>query len=194
VNAGHGALQPGKRSPVIPELGNRFYEYEWNREIVKGIIAELAYLGIEYFEVVPEINVDDFLVERVSRANNHPSLLPKIYLSVHANAGPAPDLDTWSDASGTETWYYHGSRLGRNLAAVFQRQLVKATGFRNRHLRSKAKGQFYELRKTQMVSVLTESGFYNNRTEVMKLINPEMKRRIIMAHVSAIIEIEKTGL
>jgi len=188
LDNGHGKLTAGKRSPKLKD-GERFYEYEFNRIIVKGIIKALKKHGVRYYNVVPEVNVDNFLKGRVLRANNVPSDIPKIFLSVHANAGPG----TWTSAKGLETWYFHGSRTGRKLAAVFQQQLVNQLGWTNRGIKSQATKQFYVLRRTNMPAVLTENGFYNNRKEVYQLLDKEIQQKVITAHVDAILFFEKHG-
>lgn len=189
LDNGHGKLTAGKRSPLLKEDA-RFFEYEFNRIIVKGIIKELKKHGVLYYNVVPEVNVDNFLKGRVLRANNVPSDIPKIFLSIHSNAGPGK----WTSATGLETWYFHGSRTGRKLAAVFQQQLVNALGWTNRGIKSQATKQFYVLRRTNMPAVLTENGFYNNRKEVYLLLDKTNQEKIIKAHVDAILFFEKHGI
>ncbi len=189
LDNGHGKLTAGKRSPKLSN-GDRFYEYEFNRIIVKGIIKELKKRGVKYYNVVPEANVDDFLKGRVLRANNAPSTLPKIYLSIHSNAGPG----NWTSAKGLETWHYYRSRSGARLAAVFQKKLVEKLGWFNRGIKSQSTKQFFVLRKTSMPAILTESGFYNNRKEVYLLLKEETQERIINAHVEAIMYFERHGI
>lgn len=189
LDNGHGKLTAGKRSPKLKN-GERFFEYQFNRIIVKGIIKELKKHGVKYYNVVPEVNVDNFLQGRVLRANNVPSSIPKIFLSIHANAGPG----TWTNAEGLETWYFHGSRTGKKLAAVFQQRLVNGLGWTNRGIKSQATKQFYVLRRTNMPAVLTENGFYNNRKEVYSLLDKEVQKKIIKAHVDAILFFEKHGI
>ena len=189
LDNGHGKLTAGKRSPKLKD-GSRFFEYEFNRIIVKGIIDALKKSGVAHYNVVPEVNVDNFLKGRVLRANNVPSDLPKIFLSVHANAGPG----TWTSASGLETWFFHGSRTGKKLAAVFQQQLVNALGWTNRGIKSQPTKQFYVLQRTNMPAVLTENGFYNNRKEVYQLLDKKIQQKIIQAHVAAILYFEKHGI
>lgn len=189
LDNGHGKLTAGKRSPKLRD-GERFFEYEFNRIIVKGIIKELKKHNVLYYNVVPEINVDNFLKGRVLRANNIPSDIPKIFLSVHSNAGPG----TWTSASGLETWFYHSSKTGKKLATVFQKKLVDALEWTNRGIKSKATKQFYVLRRTNMPAILTENGFYNNRKEVYKLLDKEIQQKIITAHVDAILYLEKHGV
>jgi len=189
LDNGHGKLTAGKRSPKLKD-GSRFLEYEFNRIIVKGIIKELKKHGVKYYNVVPEVSVDNFLKGRVLRANNVPSDLPKIFLSVHANAGPG----TWTHAKGLETWFFHGSRTGRKLAAVFQQQLVNELGWINRGIKSQPTKQFFVLRRTNMPAVLTENGFYNNRKQVLQLLDKKVQQKIIKAHVDAILYFEKHGI
>lgn len=189
LDNGHGKLTAGKRSPKLRE-GKRFFEYEFNRIIVKGIIKELKKHNILHYNVVPEVSVDNFLKGRVLRANNISSDVPKIFLSVHSNAGPG----TWTSATGLETWFHHSSTTGRKLAAVFQQQLVNALGWTNRGIKSQPTKQFYVLRRTNMPAILTENGFYNNRKEVYKLLDKEIQKKIIKAHVDAILFFEKHGI
>jgi len=198
LDNGHGSLTAGKRSPVYEENGKevQFFEYEFNRDIVARIIKQLEEKGVAYFNVVPEVEIDNFLQGRVDRANAKPSKLPKIYLSIHANAGPAKSSRHWTADSikGIETWFFHGSKRGQKLASIFQRHLIAKTGLHNRHLKSRPTKQFYVLRRTAMPAVLTENGFYNNRHEVKLLMSDSMRQKIADAHVDAIMEIEKNGL
>ncbi|MDP4819887.1 MAG: N-acetylmuramoyl-L-alanine amidase [Saprospiraceae bacterium] len=195
LDNGHGKLTAGKRSPLFDDGVTRFFEYAFNRDIVQRIARSLTQHGIEHLVVVPEEEIGDFLEGRVARANDWASQLPKCFVSVHANAGPVPD-DTrdWSMASGAETWYYHTSVSGRKLAAVFQKHICEKTGFRNRGIKSQATKQFFVLQKTLMPAILTENGFYNNKTEVLFLMSEEGRQKIADAHVAAILEIEQNGL
>lgn len=195
IDSGHGALTAGKRSPVLPD-GRQLLEYEFNRDISRRIFDALDRLGVAYYNVVPEVQVGNFLLERVDRANRLSSALPKIFVSIHGNAGPAPTMQDFTDDSvrGIETWFYHGSTQGRNLAAAFHRQLIARTGFANRHLRSKVTGQFYVLRATRMPAVLTENGFYNNRFDLQAMLTDEFRQAVADAHVAAILEVDREGL
>lgn len=195
LDNGHGNLTPGKRSPVLPE-GKRFYEYEFNRDIVTRVARSLKLEGVKFFVVVPEVRVGNFLKTRVLRANTVVSPLPKLFVSVHANAGPARSVNDFTADSvrGIETWFYHGSARGQKMAAIFQRHLIAKTGFKNRHLKSQPTGQFYVLKATRMPAVLTENGFFNNRFEVAELNKESVRQQIADAHVAAIMEIEQGGL
>ncbi len=194
LDNGHGSKTAGKRSPVL-EDGRQLLEYRFNRDIVRRIEIILKRIGVAYYIVVPEVNTDNFLEGRVNRVNQKSSSLPKLFVSVHANAAPAP-FGKWSNPSisGIETWFYHNSRRGKKMAAVFQKHLVEKTGFKNRHIKSRPGNQFYVLRKTGMTAVLTENGFYNNKAECIRLLSNEVRDQIAQAHVDAIMEIEVWGV
>lgn len=196
LDNGHGKKTSGKRSPVFADGSTQFLEYEFNRDIVQRIAQQLDAHGVRYFITVPEVDIDDFLEGRVNRANEKASDIPKIFVSVHSNAAPAASANTWAADSikGIETWFYHGSKRGQKLASIFQKYLLEKTGFQNRHIKSKPQGQFYVLRKTQMTSVLTENGFYNNKGEAAELMKPAVRQKIADAHVAAILEVERDGL
>jgi N-acetylmuramoyl-L-alanine amidase len=195
LDNGHGSQTPGKRSPVFDDGETQFFEYEFNRDIVRRIIEKLKKEGVQYYNVVPEVDIDNFLQGRVERANKKSSSLPKIYVSIHSNAAPAQSSKHWAadNIKGIETWYFHGSKKGQKLASIFQRHLIEFTGFNNRHLKSQPDRQFYVLRKTMMPSVLTENGFYNNKREAQQLMKDSVRQQIADAHVAAILELEENG-
>ncbi len=192
LDNGHGKLTAGKRSPKMAN-GKQLLEYEFNRDIVKRISEALDKIGVKYFNVVPEVEVGDFLAERVGRANSKQSSLPKIFLSIHANA--IGDGDDWESPRGIETWHFHNSRTGKGLARIFQKHLIKQTNWVDRKIKSyPGRRQFYVLRNTTMPAVLTENGFYTNKEEATNLLKDSVRQKIADAHVDAILEIEKNGI
>lgn len=194
IDNGHGKKTAGKRSPKMSD-GKQLLEYKFNRDVVERMVRLLKQKGVKHFVVVPEVDVDNLLEERVRRANDKKSSLPRLFVSVHSNAAPAP-MGKWSDPkiSGIETWYYHNNSRGRKVAAIFQKHLVAATGWKNRHIKSRPTNQFYVLRNTKMTAILTENGFYNNKAQCLELLKSETKDKIAAAHVDAIMEIEKKGV
>ena len=88
LDNGHAKKTLGKCSPVLPD-GTRFYEWEFNRDIVKRIAAELDKLHIKYHILVPEDIEDVSLTTRAARANTYCQKYGKnncLLISVHANA------------------------------------------------------------------------------------------------------------
>jgi N-acetylmuramoyl-L-alanine amidase len=196
LDNGHGRLQAGKRSPAFAD-GSRLFEWELARDIVRRMMPALDQAGVQYVQIVPEEDVDAFLKERVTRANDFasPLGLPKLFVSIHANAA---SNETWHpSASGLETWHYPGSQAGRRLASAFQRHLVEKLGWNDRGIRSHQPGSrqvFYVLNNTTMTAVLTENGFYTHEAECTLLMKPEVRQLIADAHVAAILEVEAAGL
>lgn len=192
LDNGHGKKTKGKRSPKWND-GKQVLEYELNRAIVKEIMKALDEKGVQYHNLVPEVNVGNILKTRVARANalKAKSKLPSIYVSIHSNAGPE-DSDGWTTAEGIETWYYRNSLSGRKIAKIFQKHLISKTGWVNRDVRTGM--NFYVLKNTSMSAILTENGFFNNKTEGRSLLNQETRQILADAHVEAIMEIEIHGI
>ena len=198
LDNGHGKNQRGKKSPFFDD-GTRLEEWEFNRDIVARMIEKLQAENINFLNLVPETEVGSFLTKRINRANEFKltQKLPCIYLSIHSNAnGNGVEWDS-KRARGVETWYYPGSFEGLKLASAFQRELIFALSWKDRGIRSHAKGHpklFRVLKETKMPAVLTESGFYTDKEEATLLMKPEIRQRIADAHVAAILKIEKEGL
>lgn len=196
LDNGHGSLQSGKRSPFF-EGGGQLLEWSFNRDIVRRIVEKLDPLGVQFINIVPEDDVDAFLAERVSRANEieSPLGLPKIFVSIHANA---MGVGGWDDRfEGLETWYHPNSADGAHIASVFQTALVRALpNWRDRGLKHHQSGSgkiFYVLRNTNMPAILTENGYYTHPQEAARLMTDDVRQQIADAHVAAILEIEQNG-
>lgn len=189
LDNGHGLLTKGKRSPKLSN-GKRFYEYHYNRIIVRGLCDMLNKYGIDYVNLVPEDECGNMLKERVARANSILTDKQRIFVSIHGNAGPG-DAKGWTTANGLETWHLHDSMVSYRLASIFQRNIVKATGLKDRGVKSKPTGQFYVLRNTEMPAILTENGFFNNFNEVHNMLDDFFVSTVIEGHLHAILELEK---
>ena len=186
LDNGHGVETSGKRSPSF-EDGRQLLEFEFNRAIVKKIISRLDELGVANLDLVPGEN-DVSLSDRVALASScDDNGLTKIYVSVHGNAA----TDHWTSASGVETYHYPGSQTGIALATVFQDHLAQQTGWKDRGIKE---ANFYVLRKTTMPAILTENGFFSNKTQCEQMLSTEYRDKVAEAHVQAILKIEKDGI
>ncbi|MFT5911013.1 MAG: N-acetylmuramoyl-L-alanine amidase, partial [Paraglaciecola sp.] len=52
----------------------------------------------------------------------------------------------------------------------------------------------YVLRETWMPAILTENGFFTNKTQAKDLMKDSVRQKIADAHVAAIMEIERKGI
>jgi N-acetylmuramoyl-L-alanine amidase len=201
IDNGHGSLTAGKRSPVITnqaliqewgvadllkKTGGRFMEYEFNRDIACRLANMLHHDRISHTLLVPEVEIGDFLKGRVDRANTIKSKLPSIFLSIHSNAAPAANVDTWANAKGAEVLYMSDNNA--NFARIFLDHIVAQTKFVNRGIKKRT--NLYVLKNTRMPAILTESGFFNNNQEVMYLLSERGRDAIAKAHYYAIKQIE----
>ena len=192
LDNGHGALQEGKRSPFFEWDGEQiqFFEWEFNRDIVVRITKQLKELGIAYHEVAPnpELMGSD-VQERTRRAARYATDLPKIFVSVHANAA-GRTYGGWSDASGVETWTGDNDFVihSNAFAEIFNEKIVKAIGWKDRGVKDTRtnKNPIYVLDKAECVAILTENGFFTNKNEVRELMKDEVRKKIADAHVEAI--------
>lgn len=190
IDPGHGPRTPGRRSPKLAD-GGRYYEWQFNQNVAVELLDLCTKAGIDAKITLPHVTRrGDDLIQRVRLANETRHKYPPIFASIHTNASPTPNENTWGKASGTETWHFHGSERGKEIATVFQRHLVAATALRDRGVKSKEAQQFYVLRATHMPAILTEAGFHNHPEDVAFLNNPEGMKDVAWAHFAAICEVE----
>lgn len=68
LDDGHGSTTPGKRTPVIPELGRSIKENEFNKAVVNYLNQELKRCGFRTL-LVADGDSDVPLSTRTKRAN-----------------------------------------------------------------------------------------------------------------------------
>jgi N-acetylmuramoyl-L-alanine amidase len=193
IDAGHAKSTPGKRSPVFPDGKTRLYEWEINRKIAAKLMYKLAEGGTKYFEVTPEDEVDIPLSRRANRVNAHDCGKPKIFISIHINAGPSPE---WSSANGWEVYTTRGVTNSDKIADIFYDEHKKA--FPEMRMRSdKSDGDFDReadftvIKAVSCPAILTENFFMTNLEEATLLLTDAFQERIADAHYRAILRIEK---
>lgn len=196
LDNGHAKSTPGKRSPKL-ENGSQFFEYEFNRDIVKRIISGLDKYGIRYHILVPEETQDIALTERANRANNYCRQYGKnncLLVSVHSNA--AGNGSQWMNARGWSIYTTKGLTKSDEYATVFYNEAQKLLPKYNMTLRAdRSDGDpdweenFTILYKASCPAVLTENLFYDNKIDVAFLMSEEGKNIIAQIHINAIKQI-----
>lgn len=190
IDPGHGPRQPGKRSPVLPD-GRQFLEWEFNREVAIKVYKGLSQAGIGSFLLVDNEmeRLGSSLPLRVDRFNKlpyGPSI--KVLVSIHSNAFG----NSWSSPHGVEVLYWHSNEKGKAMAQVFQDTIVEATGMRDRGV--KPVNNLYLHMHCKGTVLLTETGFYTHKEEVIKLLDKSFRAKVAQAHVDAIVAIENLGI
>lgn len=180
LDDGHGMETAGKRTPSIPELGGRvIHENEFNREVVKYLKVELERCGFRTLLVAPT-DADTPLETRVGIANSNNA---DAYISIHYNAydGTFGGLDP----HGNSVHIYPGSASSRKLAESIGKYLRQGT---TQNWRGIIENDFYVLRKTKMVAILSENGFMDNKREALLMLNVDFQKEVAREHCQGICE------
>ncbi len=197
LNAGGGSLTKGGKAPEKIK-GKLFQEWEFNRDIVNRIASGLDDLGIRYFIVMPETNVGNCVKRRVKIINELVNGFADDYdydpvlLSIGSNSYGKGER--WRTPRGYEIWHKNNDNLSHDLAMEFH-DAMDDEGYpidaRQTPLRTRTGDkEFYLFRNISIPCVQTENGFYTNKEECGKLLDPEVRQHIANAHVHAIAGIE----
>ncbi|MCC3868415.1 N-acetylmuramoyl-L-alanine amidase [Terrisporobacter mayombei] len=187
LDDGHGMETPGKRTPplkkdlyidgkLIRKKGEVIKENEFNRAVVEYLEKALKRCGFDVL-LVASGDSDVPLITRVSRAN---SAGADAYISKHYNAVG----EKWqSKVKGPVTIiHYNSSIKSKELAKNVHEELWKL------HKSHKCKNfgvgkdtdvsgfSLYVLRNTKMPAILTESGFMDNMTEAVEMLDPKFQK------------------
>ena len=188
IDNGHGLMTAGKRSP-----DGQFREAFYNREIAKRVVADLVDRGYDAELLVPEDD-DVSLEERVRRVNTACFLLGKanvILVSIHVNA--AGNGSKWMNATGWSVYTCKGRTDSDKLAECLCESAIK--NFPGRRIRTDMSDgdmdweeNFYLLRKSLCVAVLTENFFQDCLSDVQYLQSRAGKQAVVNTHVEGIVE------
>ena len=196
LDNGHGENTPGKRSPKGPDGKTVLFEYEYNRDVVSRLSFMLTNSGIQNHVLVADLH-DMSLKNRVSIANNMKSEVPKVYLSIHGNAGGTKLKNGWYSGNGISTYSYRGSVKSKKIASVFQKCLIgQMSPYEDHSVKDRGikESGFYVLKYTKMPAVLTENGFFTNKRECYWMLTNQWRHGIAEAHYKAILAIEEMGI
>lgn len=186
LDNGHGQNTKGKWSPLL-ENGQRLFEYEFNRDIVKRVKNELEYEGYRCYVVCPEMT-DTSLSARVNRANAKYNEEKKkgnksIFISIHANAA---GNGGWYEARGWCAYTSKGQTAGDKLADKLYEAAHEILDYKNIKIREQKyqdgdpdyEENFYVLSKTNCPACLIENFFMDNK-EDCKFILSDQGREIV---------------
>ena len=197
LDNGHAKSTPGKRSPKLDD-GRRFFEYEFNRDVVSRIAKGLDELGVEYHVLVPEVEKDIPLTERANRANAYCKKYGKdrcFFISVHSNAYGMGDK--WETPGKWSVWTTVGvtksDEYGKIMYDVAE-EMLKPYGFGCRDGKAQGNGNagpdyeenFTVIYKTWCPAILTENLFFTNKKECEWLMTDEGRQVIADIHIEGI--------
>lgn len=187
LDDGHGMGTPGKRTPPLPKdlyidgklvrkKGQVIKENEFNEAVCKYLEIALKRCGFRVMQVAAG-DSDVPLRTRVSRAN---SAGADAYISKHYNAVGSK----WQSRSkGLVTIiHYNSSAKSKVIAKNVHEELWKLHknhNCKNYGVRTDTDisgFSLYVLRNTRMPAILTESGFMDNITEAVEMLNPKFQK------------------
>jgi len=149
---GHGKGTPGKRTP------DGYQENEFNHYTKEYLMDELEYNGFGVVDCSPSRN-DNSLDDRCNIAHKEKC---DLFVSIHYNA----ITGKWqASAEGIETYHYiNNSGKGIRAAQAIHTELMKGTKMKNRGVKG---ANFYVLKNTDMMAVLVECGFMDNKEDAI---------------------------
>lgn len=151
-------------------------EFEFNKKLVNLISKDLNKELIKN-EIVYRSNYNEL-------PNKINELKPNFIVSFHCNA-----FNT--NASGTEMLYYHSSENGKQIAEIFQTNIVSCLELPNRGIKSKHTEDRggYLLRYTNAPCIISEPFFIDNDNDYKKVM--ERYFQFIKAHIDSFIEVNE---
>lgn len=194
LDNGHAKNTPGKRSP-----DSSFFEYEFNRDIVKRISKKLDNLGIKYNILVPEDIQDITPSMRGDRVNSYCTKYGAgncLLISVHSNTmGSAMGDGKWTKARGWSVYTTKGLTNSDKYATIFYEEaskIIPSLGSRMRPDMTDGDPDWEEnftiLYKARCPAILTENLFYDNKEDLAILKSESGREAIAQIHVNGIIK------
>ncbi len=166
ANDEHGVNPPtpGKRTPLVPNLGRPIFENEFNRSAKNKFIEALMRNDFSVYDVKPELQ-DISISQRITRINRQ-NLTLLITFAYNAFG------DSFNSANGVEVFYSSKNSKAtesRTLAEDVYNSLLQGTSQNGRGVKDLDVGV---LSNVNCPSALIEAGFMTNLREAGLMINP----------------------
>ena len=203
LDCGHGMndTTKGKYSPMLDSsefnlrdltvYQNRFREGNFNRLIGQRLERMLKDAGFEV-HIVNDGYKDNSLNDRVNKANQIAAKYGKdncIYISIHSNAS-GNGID-WKNATGVSVHCCRkSSEKSKKLARLIYKNILDKGYNGNRSIPKDHiwYNDFFVLKNTTMPAVLVENLFYDNKSDLKKLMSDEHRDVIVSYLYNGILE------
>ena len=172
IDPGHGGRDPGA---VVGDI----YEKDLNLNLSASLFKLCLNRGLNPFL----IRGGDYNLQLEERVNLAESAGVELFLSVHHNGAAS------SEANGTGTIHYPGSRMGVLYAEYIQQGMIDVLGSRNRGV--KTSDRLYVLRRTSMPAVLIEPLFVTGEEDRMIYIRDNYYKDLANGIIDSIIQLNK---
>ena len=203
LDCGHGMndTTKGKYSPLLDPnefnlrdvtvYQNRFREGNFNRLIGQRLERMLKDAGFEV-HIVNDCYKDNSLSDRVNKANQIAAKYGKancIYISIHSNA--SGNGIAWKNATGVSVHCCRkSSEKSKKLARLIYKNILDKGYNGNRSIPKDHiwYNDFFVLKNTTMPAVLVENLFYDNKSDLKKLMSDEHRDVILSYLYNGILE------
>ena len=203
LDCGHGMNDTtnGKYSPMLDSsefnlrdvtvYQNRFREGNFNRLIGQRLERMLKDAGFEV-HIVSDSYKDNSLNDRANKANQIAAKYGKgncIYISIHSNA--AGNGIDWNNATGVSVHCCRkSSEKSKKLARLIYKHVLDKGYNGNRSIPKDHiwYNDFFVLKNTTMPAVLVENLFYDNKSDLKKLMSDEHRDAILSYLYNGILE------
>lgn len=172
IDGGHGPNTPGKETPIVPSLGRKIQEEEFNFAVAKKLDVELRRCGFRTFFTHNE-GYDVPLTTRTNKANAEKA---DALVSIHFNA--MGNTFAYSTAEGFSCHIQEGmsnTSGAYKLAKIMCEELARGTKQVNRGI---VKQNLAMTRQTNMTAVLVECGFMDDPEEALLMLNPKFQQEV----------------
>ena len=195
IDAGHGELTPGKRSP-----DGKLLEWANNRRVALAVRRALYNAHIKRVDIIGGSPVDVPLKNRVQYINIKADEarargLEPLCLSLHSNAS---QNGAWGSANGVGVLAHPGNKEAVKLASRLSSAIAvgvanptsdtptlkTVVGLADRGVRPSRWP--YIIRKTRCTALIMEIGFHDNRGDVAIMLRPEFPRQVADAIVGVL--------
>ena len=163
IDPGHGDKDPGAIGPTGVK------EKDINLAVALKVGSQLKDNGIDVIYTRSNDKPSYNLAQRVNIANNSRAYA---FISIHCNSAVN------QSAHGTETFCYQFGGKAEKLAQSVQNELIKATGLRDRGIKT---ADFYVVKYTQMPAALIELAFLSNHGEEKLLASETFQQKAATA-------------
>ena len=172
LDAGHGGADPG----AIGSGGTKEKDVTLQIALKTGAILKNHGVSVVYTREKDLATTKKLETsERVSIANKAKA---DLFVSIHANSF------TDKTAKGQETYAYKSGTTGYKLAESIQKELVAASGLRNRGVKT---ASYYVLLHSSMPAVLVETAFISNPDEEKLLKDSAWQQKTAVAIAKGIL-------
>ncbi|MCA0969973.1 N-acetylmuramoyl-L-alanine amidase [Halobacillus litoralis] len=168
IDAGHG----GRDSGAIGRSGS--YEKTHTLQTAQSLKKALENKGAK---VLMARDVDEYVSLSI-RSYYSNSSSADVFLSLHYNSAPKH-----VSASGINTYYYHNR--DKPLASVIQKNMINATGLKNRGVQY---GNFHVIRENKKPALLLELGFLSDITEEQTIQKTGYKTKVSQGITNGLLE------